>query len=357
MGETADETVVSIDDYRHAAEMAGLHYVSDDEPGYTRRRQGRGFTYLDPKGKRVSGEQLRTRFEALVIPPAWTDVWICRDEKGHIQATGRDDAGRKQYIYHPLWGEIRNQAKFSRLIPFAEALPQIRARVDQDLRKHSLAREKVLAIVVRLLEETHIRVGNHEYARRHGSYGLTTLANEHLQITGSNLYFEFMGKSGKMHQVDLQDRRLARHVKQCQDLPGQALFQFVDDEGRLRAIDSGDVNDYLRTLTEEDFTAKDFRTWAGTVLTLDELYERGEAPDEKAAQKQIVEAVKAVAEQLGNTPQVCRAYYIHPAILDAYATGELFEAVAEAAAEEITDAYALGPDECAVLLILKRHIG
>lgn len=349
--------VDSIDTPEQAAEMAGLRYVSDEEPGFRRRRQGRGLAYLDPKGNYVKDEKLRARFDSLVIPPAWTDVWICADEKGHIQATGRDDAGRKQYIYHPHWEEVRNEAKFNRLIPFAGVLPQIRAQVDRDMRRRGMPREKVLAIVVRLLEETRIRIGNLEYARRNGSYGLTTLENEHIEINGSRLRFSFTGKSGKEHNVDLYDRRLARHLKLCQDLPGQELFQYLDEEGNRRAIDSGDVNDYLRQITGQNFTAKDFRTWAGTVLALDELYQRGEATDEKYAERQIVDAVKAVAEGLGNTPQVCRAYYIHPAILDAYRTGDLFAAVAAAAAHPTTDdEHALSTDEAAALALICERV-
>jgi DNA topoisomerase-1 len=349
--------VETIDTAEEAARRAGLRYVSDEEPGYRRRRQGRGFAYLDVEGNYVKDEGLRERFDNLIIPPAWTDVWICADEKGHIQATGRDDAGRKQYIYHPHWEEVRNEAKFNRLIPFADVLPQIRAQVDQDMRRRGMPRQKVLAIVVRLLEETRIRIGNLEYARRNGSYGLTTMENEHIEINGSRLHFSFTGKSGIEHSVDLYDRRLARHLKLCQEFPGQELFQYLDEEGNRRAIDSGDVNDYLREITGQNFTAKDFRTWAGTVLALDELYERGEAEDEKRAERQIVDAVKAVAEGLGNTPQVCRAYYIHPAILDAYRTGDLFVAVSAAAAHAATeDEHALSPDEEAVLALICERV-
>jgi DNA topoisomerase I len=345
--------VDTIDTAEEAAKRAGLRYVSDEEPGYRRRRQGRGLAYLDPEGNYVKEDALKERFDNLVIPPAWTDVWICVDDQGHLQATGRDDAGRKQYIYHPRWEEVRNQAKFSRLVAFAGVLPQIRAQVDRDMRRRDMPREKVLAIVVRLLEETRIRVGNLQYTQRNGTYGLTTMENAHIEINGSRLSFSFVGKSGKEHNVDLRDRRLARHLKQCQEFPGQELFQYLDDEGRRRTVDSGDVNDYLRDITGQNFTAKDFRTWAGTVLVLDELYQRGEAEDEKTAEQQIVDAVKTVAEALGNTPAVCRAYYIHPAILSAYSSGELFAAVADAAARAVTDnTHALSPDEEATLTLI-----
>lgn len=353
--DTVDPTldIDRVDRPEEAARRAGLRYVSDEEPGYRRRRQGRGFAFLDAEGNYVKDETLKERFDNLVIPPAWTDVWICVDAKGHLQATGRDDAGRKQYIYHPRWEEARNRAKFNRLAAFAEVLPQIRAQVDRDMRRRGMPREKALAIVVRLLEETRIRVGNPEYTRRNGTYGLTTMENEHIEINGSRLRFSFVGKSGKEHSVDLTDRRLARHLKLCQEMPGQELFQYLDEEGRCRTVDSGDVNDYLRDITGQNFTAKDFRTWAGTVLALDELYQRDEAANEKSADGQIVDAVKAVAEALGNTPAVCRAYYIHPAILDAYHSGELFVAVAAAAARAVgDDIHALSPDEEAALAII-----
>lgn len=343
------------DEPERAAEMAGLLYVSDQAEGFQRKRWGRGFTYLTPQGDHIDDEKLRARFEALRIPPAWTEVWICVDETGHIQATGRDDAGRKQYIYHPRWEETRNQAKFTRMIPFAFALPEIRRQVDKDLRQRGMPLTKVVAIVVRLLEETRIRIGNPEYARNNQTYGLTTLADDHLHVTGSQICFEFVGKSGKERRVDLRDRRLARHVKRCQDLPGEELFQYVDDDGQQRTLTSADVNSYLRTLCGQNFSAKDFRTWAGTVLAVDELFEQGAATDEKGAEKAIVTAVKAVAEHLGNTPQVCRQYYIHPAILDAYREGNLFEAIAEAAAEETDDTWDLSPDERAALKILCRR--
>ncbi len=343
------------DDPQQAAQAAGLLYVSGQEAGFQRKRWGRGFTFLDKDGNHVDDEAVRARLEGLVIPPAWIEVWICADECGHIQVTGRDEAGRKQYIYHPRWESARNRAKFKRMIPFGRALPQIRRQVDKDLRQRGLPLSKVVAIVVRLLEETRIRIGNPEYARHNQTYGLTTLADDHLQISGAQICFEFVGKSGKERRVDLRDQRLARHIKRCQDLPGEALFQYFDEAGNQRVLCAADVNHYLRELTGQNFSAKDFRTWAGTVLTLDELYDEGEAEDEKGADKAIVAAVKAVAEHLGNTPAVCRQYYIHPAILDAYRDGEMFEAVAEAAAEEAADSFDLSPDERAVLAILCRR--
>jgi DNA topoisomerase-1 len=356
-GRTAPDPINILNEPQRAAEVAKLCYVSDEEQGYRRKPWGRGFTYIDLEGEHVKDEEQRTRFAELAIPPAWTDVWICAHSNGHLQATGRDEAGRKQYIYHPRWEEVRNQAKFNRLIHFAEALPQMRAQILKDLRRHGLPREKVLAIVVRLLEETRIRIGNAEYARRHGSRGLTTLADEHVEINGSRLYFEFVGKSGKEHKVDIRDRRLARHLKKCQDLPGQDLFQYVDAQGNCHSIGSSNVNTYLRQISGQDFTAKDFRTWAGTVLALDELYEQGPAGDDKEAERNIVDAVKSVAKALGNTPQICRSYYIHPAIIESYSTGELFAAVAEAAGEVVVDENELSTDERAVLAILRQSAG
>lgn len=334
------------------AQSIGLCYVSDEMAGFRRRRCGRGFAYYDPENVHVKDEAIRARFDALAIPPAWRDVWICADECGHLQVTGRDEAGRKQYIYHPDWEEARSRAKFRRMVDFAAALPAIRAQVDKDLRRRGLGREKLLAIVVYLLEETRIRIGNSQYARRNESYGLTTLENEHLEIAGSTITFSFVGKSGKKQQVDIQDRRLARYLKQCQEMPGQELFQYVEGEKCYR-IDSGAVNDYLRSMTDQPFTAKDFRTWAGTVIAVDELYQQGPPEDDRDADKRIVTAVKAVADALGNTPQVCRAYYIHPAIFDAYRNGDLFTAVAAAAEAAEDDHNALGLDERAVLSIIE----
>lgn len=339
------------------ARSVGLCYVSDETPGFRRRRCGRGFAYYDPENVHVKDDQIRARFDALAIPPAWRDVWICADERGHLQVTGRDEAGRKQYIYHPDWEEVRSRAKFQRMVDFAVALPSIRAQVSKDLRRRGLCREKVLAIVVYLLEETRIRVGNAEYARRNASYGLTTMENEHLEIAGSTITFSFVGKSGKEQQVDVKDRRLARYLKQCQDLPGQELFQYVEG-GECYRIDSGDVNGYLRKIADQPFTAKDFRTWAGTVIAVDELYQQGPPEDERDADKHIVAAVKAAAEALGNTPQVCRAYYIHPAVFDAYRNGDLFSAVATAISMETAskspeeDPNSLGLDERAALSII-----
>lgn len=344
-------------DPEKAALVAGLFYVEEGTPGFRRKRQGRGFTYLDPQGRRISDTQLRERFEALVIPPAWTEVWICPDPNGHIQVTGRDEKGRKQYIYHAEWDQLRNLTKFNRLILFGEALPLIRERVDQDLRARKLSHTKVLALVVSLLESTLIRIGNPEYARQNQSYGLTTMLNEHIDINGSRVTFQFRGKSGKEQEIDLYDRRLARAIQRIQELPGQHLFQFIDENGACcQTISSHDVNDYLRETTGQDFTAKEFRTWGGTVHALIVLSGYGPAENEKAAQKNIVQAVKEVATTLGNTPAVCRKYYIHPAILQAYQDGRLFTAVEQAQEQMAVSPYALDADETAVISLLYENI-
>ncbi|MEZ4869100.1 MAG: DNA topoisomerase IB [Caldilineaceae bacterium] len=306
-----------------STELIGLVYVNDDEPGYVRKRRGRGFTYFHPDGTRVQEQSLRERFAELAIPPAWTEVWICLEPNGHLQATGRDDAGRKQYIYHPDWEEMRNRAKFERVYQFGRVLPRIREQVAADLRKHNLSRDKVLALAVALLDQTHIRIGNSSYTQQNGSFGLTTLQDDHAVIVGAQVEFDFTGKSGVEQHVDIRDARLARLVKACQELPGQRLFQYVDEEGEVRAVESGDVNGYLRAVAGEEFSAKDFRTWAGTVAAVAALQKLGMGETEKVCAQNIVAAVKAVADELGNTPAVCRRYYIHPAIFDAYLTNEL----------------------------------
>jgi DNA topoisomerase-1 len=339
-----------------SARIAGLHYIDEDEPGFRRKRWGRGFTYFHPGGERVEDEALRARFESLVIPPAWTEVWISVHPEGHIQATGRDEKGRKQYIYHPLWVQIRNQAKFDRMIAFGESLPAIREKVDTDLVRRKLSREKVLAIVVRLLEETLIRIGNREYARRNSSYGLTTMHTEHLDISGSRLHFTFHGKSGKDQDVELRDHRMARMVKRCQELPGQELFQYIDDEGINQRITSTDVNEYLRSITGMDFSAKDFRTWGGTVLAAVELYEAGPGETKTETNRKIVAAVKTVAEALGNTPAICRKYYIHPVILAAYEDNSLFPVMAQALVETEESLAGSSTLETAVLDLLRRSL-
>ena len=309
-----------------SAAAAGLRYVNDlQQAGIQRRRAGSGFTYPMPDGRRVADAETLARIKSLVIPPAWTDVWICPDPLGHIQATGRDSQGRKQYLYHPLWHQVRDLGKYERLLAFAKALPKIRQRLNHDLRLHGMSREKILATVVKLLEETSIRIGNEEYRRQHRSFGLTTLRNRHARFESkSTVRFEFTGKSGRQHRVRLTDQRLARIVKQCQELPGQELFQYVDEDGKRHSIDSSDVNAYLRDISGDDqFTAKDFRTWNGTVLALRYL-RLCEAPGSPtAAKREVSTAIKSVAHDLGNTPAVCRSAYIHPRVLNAFVEGSL----------------------------------
>jgi DNA topoisomerase-1 len=301
--------------------LAGLRYVNDDEPGLVRVRSGAGFRLRRSFGGAVHDKRIRDRVRRLVIPPAWTAVWICADSRGHIQAVGRDARGRKQYIYHPAWREARDRNKFDKLLGFALALPSIRARVARDLTRRTLTKERVLATVVQLLDVTHIRVGNDEYARSNNSFGLTTLRDRHVRVKAGTLEFQFQGKSGKLHKLQLGDRRLARLVKACQDVPGQRLFQYLED-GTSKPVTSNDVNAYLREISGGDFTAKDFRTWAGTVLAAMALHNL-ESDSSNSTKRNIVAAVREVAARLGNTPTVCRKCYIHPAIVDGYIAGEL----------------------------------
>jgi DNA topoisomerase-1 len=315
------------------ADAAGLTYVNDDEPGIVRRRAGTGFSYIGPEGKVVRDAATLERIRKLAIPPAYTHVWICPDPNGHIQATGRDARGRKQYRYHPRWRSVRDETKYARMAAFGRALPAIRARVDEDLRRHGLPKAKVLAAVVRLLELTLIRVGNAEYARSNKSFGLTTLRDRHARFHGAKVDFEFKGKSGVKHRTGVADRRLARVVKQCQDIPGQRLFQYLDEAGQRHAIESADVNAYLREITGEEFTAKDFRTWAGTIAAAKALAMQPAPASEREAKQAVALCVKATAGLLGNTPAVCRAAYIHPEVLTAFADHRLPPAFAEAEGE------------------------
>jgi len=299
-----------------------LRHVDDRRPGYTRRPLRNGFAYYGPDGVRVRDADEIARINALAIPPAYTDVWICMDPRGHLQATGRDARGRKQYRYHPLWRETRDANKYTRMAAFARALPRIRARVTRDLALPGMPRDKVVATIVRLLDTTLARIGNAEYARENGSYGLTTLRKRHLKIQPGQVRLRFAGKSGIEHDVTVDDARVARIVRRCAELPGHELFQYVDDDGARHPVGSSDVNDYLREAGGADFTAKDYRTWAGSVHALG-LLRRTEHRGVKHARKQIVETVRAVAELLRNTPAVCRRCYIHPAVLDAFEAGTL----------------------------------
>jgi len=310
-----------------SAKSAGLRYVSDAKSGITRKRWRKGFRYFDAEGAQVSELETLARIKSLVIPPAWTDVWICPNPKGHLQATGRDAKGRKQSRYHPRWREVRDETKYERMMAFGAALPTIRDRVEQDLARPALPREKILAAIVRLMETTLIRVGNIEYAKQNQSYGLTTMRGKHVQVDGSTITFKFQGKSGVRHAVDITDRRLAKIIQRCQDIPGYELFQYVDGEGEHHTIDSSDVNDYLREATEQYFTAKDFRTWTGTVLACAKLHEFDVFESESKAKKNVVEIVKSVAARLGNTPSVCRKCYIHPLVIEAYMNGAFTKTV------------------------------
>lgn len=337
------------------ARAAGLRHVSDDQPGFRRRRAGRGFSYVRPGGEPVRDKAALARIRALAIPPAWRDVWICPDPQGHLQATGRDARGRKQYRYHGRWREARDATKYHRTIAFAKALPRIRRRVGADLRRPGLPREKVLATVVALLERTLIRVGNEEYAKDNGSFGLTTLRDRHVRFRGAKAEFVFTGKGGKRHEVELFDRRLARVVRACRDLPGQELFQYVDDEGAVQSIGSADVNGYLREVAGEEFTAKDVRTWAGTVLAAIALQEAEAFETRAQARRNVTAAIERVAKQLGNTPTICRRCYVHPAVLEAYEDGAFAEAMGRRVARWQA-AGGLAPEERAVLALLERRL-
>jgi DNA topoisomerase-1 len=342
---------------REAAEEAGLAYVDDSRPGLTRKRSGTGFRYLDAKGAPVRDKAVLARIKALAIPPAYTDVWICPRRNGHIQATGRDAKGRKQYRYHPDFRQAREANKFARIMAFADALPGIRQRVDADMKRPGLSRDKVLATVVHLLETTLIRVGNDDYARTNKSYGLTTLRDPHVRIAGSALSFRFKGKSGKTWDVSLKDRRVARIVKACQDLPGQELFQYLDADGTQRDVTSSDVNAYLREITGEDFTAKDFRTWAGTVLAALALREFESFDSDAAAKRNVRAAIESVAGRLGNTPTICRKCYIHPQVLDCYMEGGLLLHVKDVVESELSeDLSSLRSEEAAVLALLQARL-
>ncbi|HEV8123181.1 MAG TPA: hypothetical protein VGP80_02985 [Gemmatimonadales bacterium] len=310
-------------EHRDSAAAAGLHYVSDTMPGIRRKRSGKSFTYLDPSGKAIRDQAELTRIKALVIPPAWSDVWICPSPQGHIQVTARDARGRKQYRYHPKYREVRDATKFDRMLDFSNLLPRLRTRVEQDLLKEGLPRDKVLASIVRLLEKSLIRIGNDEYARDNKSYGLTTMKRRHVEVTGHTLRFDFRGKSGLMHSVAVTDRRVARIVQHCQELPGQELFQYLDDDGKRQTVDAGDINDYLRRATGSEVTAKDFRTWSGTMLAAFELRALGPGASEKEAKANVVQAIDRVAKRLGNTRAVCRKYYIHPVVLESYLAGSV----------------------------------
>jgi DNA topoisomerase I len=316
-----------------AAADAGLHYVSDTEPGLRRRRAGKGFVYLDAKGKRIGDKATLERIRALAIPPAYTDVWICSNPRGHLQASGRDARGRKQYRYHARWRKTRDAGKFARVSAFGKRLPKLRRQLSRDLKQPGLPREKVLAIVVSLLAETLIRVGNHEYARSNNSFGLTTLKNRHVQFPrGDRAIFRFRGKSGQEHAVELEDARLARLLRRCQQLPGQALFQYLDEDGKPQPVDSGAVNDYLRAAMGDAFTAKDFRTWGGTLAAI-AAFVRTPRPRRRtkaAMARAQAAAVKQVAAELGNTPAVCRSSYIHPAVFAGWRSGKLQRAVPKA---------------------------
>jgi DNA topoisomerase I len=343
-------------DPAESAADAGLRYVNDEAPGITRRHAGRGFRYVGPDGKRLTDRATLDWIRGLAIPPAWTDVWICLSRTGHLQATGRDARGRKQYRYHPRWRAQRDDAKYERMIAFGRALPRIRRRVDRDLQRAGLPRERVLAAVVRLLEKTGVRVGNEEYARENRSFGLTTLRDRHAQVGTKRIRFRFRGKGGTTREIDLSDVRLARIVSRCQDLPGQELFAYLDEDAQVHAIGSNDVNDYLREVSGHAFTAKDFRTWAGTVLAAQALAELDPADSATGGRRNVARAVEQVAAWLRNTPAVSRKAYVHPAVIDAYLAGDTIESAGLTASEPAGAPLPnLAPYEAEVLALLRRR--
>jgi DNA topoisomerase-1 len=338
-----------------SAKAAGLHYVTDAKPGIQRRPFRGGFRYIRPDRQPVRDPETLARIRSLAIPPAWTRVWISCDPNGHLQATGRDARARKQSRYHPRWREIRDETKYERMLLFGDALPQIREQVERDLALPGLPRAKILATIVRLLETTSIRVGNSEYAKANHSYGLTTMRNRHVAVDGATITFDFTGKSGKHHTIDVRNRQLAKIVQRCLDLPGYELFQYLDEAGERHAVASSDVNEYLHRITGEHFTAKDFRTWAGTVLAAMLLREFEPFESQTQAKQNVVQAIKTVAARLGNTPSVCRKCYIHPAVLDSYFSGTMLKAIETEVAEEVDKQLrALRAEELALLNLLAK---
>ena len=350
-------TTENVVDPRDAAETAGLSYVSDEAPGIRRRKSGKGFTYTRPDGAKVADKATLERIRSLAIPPAYTDVWICPRASGHIQATGRDAKGRKQYRYHPAFREVRESTKYEHMLEFARGLPAIRKTIDEHMSLRGLPREKVLATVVHLLENTLIRVGNSDYVKQNKSYGLTTLRDPHVKVEGGELRFQFKGKSGKTWKLQVKDRRIARIVKACQDLPGQDLFQYIDDDGEQLSITSADVNAYLKEITGREITAKDFRTWAGTVLAALALSEFEEFDNQAKAKKNIREAIEKVASRLGNTPSICRKCYVHPEVFACYLDGGLLLDIKQQIETQLReDLSSLKPEEAAVLSLLQERL-
>jgi DNA topoisomerase I len=337
------------------AKAVGLRYMPDASPGIRRKRTGKHFSYIGVDEKPIRDPDQLQRIKKIGIPPAWTNVWICPTDRGHIQATGRDTKGRKQYRYHQRWREVRDETKYDKLILFGETLPLIRERVDQDLSLTDLPYEKVIATIVRLLDTTLMRIGNEEYARENDSYGMTTMRNQHVDVRGAKVRFHFKGKSGKDHIIDVKDRQLAKIVKKCQDLPGHELFQYMNENGALRTVESSDVNTYLRQVSGQDLTAKDFRTWGGTVVATNALEDLGVFESETQSKKNVVEAIKMTAKQLGNTPAICRKCYVHPGLIDAYLDGSLlnfFKQYDERTKKPAMEG--LRPDEARVLAFLEQ---
>ena len=342
-------------DPKITAKAVGLRYMSDSTPGYTRKKSGKGWSFYNADGELVKDKELIDRFNKLVIPPAYTNVWISPYDNGHLQFTGTDAAGRKQYRYHSNWNQIRNQSKYHRLQLFASHLPDIRAQVDKDLARPKLDHEKIVALVIRLMELTSIRVGNESYKKLYGSFGLTTLMNRHVKIEGSNLKFEFKGKKGVFHNVSLQSRKLANLVKKCREIPGKDLFQYYNEDGQRCTIGSGDVNHYLQEVTGEDFTAKDFRTWAGSVNALYAFKEVGEFDNITECRKKIVSVLDEVAITLGNTRTVCKKYYVHPTIIKSYEEGTLLHYIKKLDDDKDVKAAKLNVAEKALLEILAHE--
>lgn len=337
-----------------AAKVAGLKYVTDSQAGFTRKKKGKSFQYLDLDGKPLKSERHLKRIQALVIPPAWKDVWICGNENGHLQATGFDERGRKQYKYHAEWSQLRNETKFSKMILFSEKLPLIRKRIQKDLKLSGLPRNKVLAAIVQIMDQTMIRIGNEEYAKENESFGLTTIRNRHAQVQGHKARFRFKGKSGKFHDVEIEDRRIAQIIRKCQELPGQELFGYEADDGSYVDVSSSDVNDYLREITNENITAKDFRTWGGTVQAAQVLQCAGPHQTKTELKKQILSAVRSTAEHLRNTPTVCRKYYIHPCVFESYENGNLFKIYSSCQKSSAKAAKGLFKEEVFAVRLLKK---